>query len=83
MAEMVRGTLRRDMLQEGIINLVDVASELFGWVGARTPPRERAAAFNVATAYLKQHGKPLTTPVTLIRQGQGERSFVFRALFVD
>ena len=83
MAEMVRGTLRRDMLQEGIINLVDVASELFVWVGARTPPRERAAAFNVATAYLKQHGKPLTTPVTLIRQGQGERSFVFRALFVD
>ena len=81
MGAVARGDLRREMLIEDEVNLVDLGHEIFVWIGGGASSIERASAFNTATAFLKQRALPLTTPVTLIKQGQGERSPIFSRLF--
>ena len=45
--------------------------------------RERAAAMNTATLYLKTQGKPITTPVSVIKEGSGVHNPTFTTIFAN
>ena len=59
-SEVARGDLKRSMLSSEDVYLVDPGPELLVWVGSKASERERAAAFNTASAYLKQHKGDVT-----------------------
>ena len=50
---------------------------------SRASQRERAAAMNTATQYLKLQGKPITTPVSVIKEGSGVKSPTFKKIFAN
>lgn len=71
------------MLSSDDVYLVDSGPQLFVWLGAAASSRERAAAFNTASTYLKTQGKPITTPVSVLKEGQGMRNSVFKTIFAN
>jgi len=81
--EIARGDLKQDMLLAADVYLVDTGPQLIVWVGSKSSDAERAAAFNTASSYLKQQGKPMTTPVSVLKEGQGARHAVFKKIFAN
>lgn len=81
--EVARGDLKKEMLTSDDVYVVDPGPELIVWVGCRASQRERAAAMNTATHYLKMQGKPITTPVSVIKEGSGVKSPTFKKIFAN
>ena len=79
-----RDMLKRDMLASDDVYLIDSGRELLVWVGGYVEglaeAKSAAAAFNTASAYLRQSGQAITTPVTLIREGQEGQCELFRSV---
>ena len=80
-SEVGRGDLKRSMLASEDVYVVDVESQLLVWVGSKASEKERAAAFNTASAYLKQSGKPITTPVAVLKEANALRNATFKKIF--
>ena len=69
--EVERGSLKRSMLTNDDVYLVDAGIEVLVWIGSLASERERKAGFNTASHFLRMHGRPLSTPVTILKEGQG------------
>lgn len=82
-AEVARGDLKQSMLSSDDVYIVDPGPQLLVWVGSKASSKERAAAFNTASTYLKTQGKPITTPVSVLKEGQGMRHSVFKKIFAN
>lgn len=81
--EVGRGDLTKSMLSSDDVFVVDPGPELIVWIGSGASQRERAAAMNTATQYLKSQGKPITTPVSVIKEGSGVRHATFQKIFAN
>ena len=81
--EVGRGDLTKSMLSSDDVSVVDPGPELIVWIGSGASQRERAAAMNTATQYLKSQGKPITTPVSVIKEGSGVRHATFQKIFAN
>jgi len=83
MSEVARGDLKKEMLCSTDVFVVDPGPELIVWVGSGASQRERAAAMNTATLYLKTQRKPITTPVSVIKEGSGVHNPTFTKIFAN
>lgn len=82
-AEVGRGDLKRAMLASDDVFLCDTGAAVLVWIGGGASARESAAAMDTATKYLAQAGKPLTTSVTVIKEGFGRKDPIFREVFAN
>mmetsp|Transcript_8977 Transcript_8977/g.29660 ORF Transcript_8977/g.29660 Transcript_8977/m.29660 type:complete len:372 (+) Transcript_8977:81-1196(+) len=67
--EVARGELSKDMLGSEDVYLVDAGLEVFVYVGSNASDQERRNAMSTAVSYLGSTGKPLHTPLHLLKQG--------------
>ena len=82
MSEVGRGSLGKGLLHSDDVYVCDAGGEgLLVWVGAGTTQKERAAAMNTATKYLKQYGKKTSTPVTVLKEHGADRNKIFQKVF--
>ena len=79
--EVGRGDLTMDMLNSSDVFIVDPGPELLVWLGSEASERERAASFNTASKYLRSVGKPMKTPVAVLKEGQEGRNDLFNKIF--
>lgn len=68
--EVGRGDLTKGMLEPANVYICDPGHHLMVWTGRDASDRERRTAMITATKYLRFSSKPLTTPVSMVRQGQ-------------
>jgi len=82
-AEVGRGDLKRSMLTSDDVFMCDLAPgpEVIIWVGAKASQKERASAMSTAVEYLKACGRPVTTSVTMLKEGQESRFKPFKKIF--
>ena len=78
-SKVAEGTLHTSQLEPRDVFVVDAGIELFVWIGSQASGREKSSAMKYATQYLRDHGKPETTPVTVVKEGQLHH--VFMSLF--
>ena len=81
--EVGRGDLKRAMLGRDDVYVVDAGPELIVWVGEGASNKERAAAFNTASSYLRTQARPLTTPVSVIKSKQSDQHALFKQIFAN
>ena len=46
--------------------------------GSGASDRDRVAVFNTGSAFLRSQSRPLTTPVSVIKEGQGKHHPMFK-----
>ena len=81
MSEVGRGDLTLGMLDTSDVFLCDTGPALLIWIGGDASPKESAAAMDTATKYLKQMQKPLTTQVTVLKEGFTASCPTFQEVF--
>ena len=74
-----QGSLQKSQLQSSDVFIVDATIQVFVWVGKAASTSEKSQAMKYATQFIKDSGKPDTTPVTVIKEGQIHH--VFQSLF--
>jgi len=81
--EVARGDLKKSMLSAEDVYLVDLApgGEVITWVGSGASQKERASAMSTSLEYLKSKGRPVSTSVTMLKEGQEGRSALFKKVF--
>lgn len=79
--EVGRGELSQEMLDSADVFLCDNGPAVLLWIGSEASPKESAAAMDTANKYLSMHDKPLTTPVTVVKEGFGKSDPMFQELF--
>ena len=63
--------------------LCDSGPQVMIWIGSNASPKESAAAFDTANKYLLQASKPLTTEVTVLKEGNTTSCKRFTEIFSD
>ena len=81
--EVGRGDLKKGMLNTDDVYVCDPGPELLVWVGNGASQKERAAAMNTATAYLKSQGKSIRTPVAVLKEDVAHRHATFQKIFAN
>lgn len=81
MAEVGRGELTTSMLNGDDVFLCDSGPAVMIWIGANASPKESAAAMDTANKYLLQASKPLTTEVTVLKEGHTQSCKRFNEIF--
>ena len=69
------GRLTLSMLDSNDAFLVDAGIQLFIWIGNGASKVEKSQAFKIATQYLEENGRPSTTPITRVMEGQVHHVF--------
>jgi len=69
------GKIVQSMLDPNDAFVLDAGIELFIWIGSGASQKEKSYAMKHAMEYLKQVGKPATTPITRVVQGQVHHVF--------
>jgi len=69
----------KDMLESNDVFIVDTNIAVFVWIGNGSSKMEKSGAMKMADEYLAQHGKPKTTPITTLKEGQ--INFAFEGAF--
>jgi len=69
------GALNQGMLDSNDAFIIDAKIEIFVWVGKKASETEKQHCMKYAMDYLKDQGKPSTTPVTRIKDGQVHHVF--------
>jgi gelsolin len=64
------GRLSKQMLDSNDAFIIDAGIELFVWIGKNASQKEKSYAMKNAMEYLQREGKPLTTPITRVVEGQ-------------
>mmetsp|Transcript_91504 Transcript_91504/g.222204 ORF Transcript_91504/g.222204 Transcript_91504/m.222204 type:complete len:204 (-) Transcript_91504:137-748(-) len=72
--EVGRGDLQKSMLSTDSVYICDPGHQLMVWTGRGASDRERRTAMITATKYLRFSSKPLTTSVSMVREGQAMRA---------
>mmetsp|Transcript_22608 Transcript_22608/g.65147 ORF Transcript_22608/g.65147 Transcript_22608/m.65147 type:complete len:371 (-) Transcript_22608:152-1264(-) len=67
--EVGRGELSRDMLTSDSVYLCDVGQQVLVWLGAEASDAARRQGMISATKYMKFNNRPVTTPVTVVKEG--------------
>ena len=80
-SEVARGDLTKAMLGSDDVFVVDPGPQLLVWVGNGASQLERVSAMNTATAYLKTQGKPIHTPVSVLKEDAAHRHPLFQKIF--
>jgi len=73
------GHLTMGMLDTNDVFIVDAKIQVFVWVGSRSTKQEKSQSMKYAEQYLKTEGRPVTTPITQLKEGQTH--FMFAAVF--
>ena len=81
MTEIGRGELTPSMLDSDDVFVCDPGPELLVWIGGKASAKERAAAMNTATHYLKAQGKAITTPVSVLKEESAMRHPTWKKIF--
>uniref|UniRef100_A0A7S3C1Y5 Gelsolin-like domain-containing protein n=1 Tax=Prasinoderma singulare TaxID=676789 RepID=A0A7S3C1Y5_9VIRI len=71
--------LDEKMLDTDDVFIIDAQVATVVWIGAGSSDEEKANAMRTAMTFLERHGRPLHTPVNVIKQGQS--SDLFRSIF--
>lgn len=79
--EVARGDLSKDMLKSQDVFLCDTGPSILIWIGSDASPKESAAAMDTANKYLTQQSKPLTTEVTVLKDGHTSNNKQFTEIF--
>jgi gelsolin len=64
------GKVLQSMFKSDDVFILDANVSVFVWIGKGASQAEKSQAMKVATEYLKNNNKPLTTPVMRIMEGQ-------------
>lgn len=83
MTEIGRGELTKGMLSSSDVFICDTGPSVMLWIGADASARESAAAMDSANKYLTQANKPLTTKVTVLKEGYTSGCSAFNEVFAD
>jgi gelsolin len=78
--KVAEGKLDGKMLNSNDAFILDADIQVWIWVGKNASATEKSQVMKYATDYLKQHNRPLTTPITRIMDGQVHQ--IFSSLFV-
>jgi len=70
-----KGNIKKSKLQSEDVFFVDNGHTLYVWIGAKTSKDEKAMAMTYATDFLKASGRPLSTPVLRVIEGNEPTSF--------
>jgi len=68
--KIIEGKVVQSMLKSQDVFIVDAAVQVFVWIGKGSSKAEKSQAMKYAMEYLKHAGKPPTTPITRINEGQ-------------
>ena len=69
-SKITEGKVTQSMLKSQDVFIVDANYEVFVWIGKGASKAEKSQAMKYAVDYLKHAGKPDTTPITRIMEGQ-------------
>uniref|UniRef100_A0A7S0HCD5 Gelsolin-like domain-containing protein n=1 Tax=Phaeocystis antarctica TaxID=33657 RepID=A0A7S0HCD5_9EUKA len=83
MEEVGRGELSMSMLKPFDVFLCDTGPSILVWIGGEASPKESAAAMDTANKYLVQMQKPLTTEVTVLKDGHTSGHKRFQEIFAN
>ncbi len=83
MSEVGRGELTRSMLESSAVHIIDTGPSVLVWIGGEASARESAAAMDTANKYLVMTEKPMTTAVTVLKEGFGDRNPAFKSIFAN
>ena len=83
MEEVGRGELSMSMLKPLDVFLCDTGPSILVWIGGEASPKESAAAMDTANKYLVQMQKPLTTEVTVLKDGHTSGHKPFQEIFAN
>ena len=83
MEEVGRGELSMSMLKPLDVFLCDTGPAILVWIGGEASPKESAAAMDTANKYLVQMQKPLTTEVTVLKDGHTSGHKPFQEIFAN
>eukprot|EP00929_Paragymnodinium_shiwhaense_P005509 TRINITY_DN10761_c0_g1_i1.p1 TRINITY_DN10761_c0_g1~~TRINITY_DN10761_c0_g1_i1.p1 ORF type:complete len:368 (+),score=90.00 TRINITY_DN10761_c0_g1_i1:55-1158(+) len=78
--EVKRGGLTRAMLDSRKVYIIDAGRRVFVWLGSSAPTQLKREGMSMATQFLAQEGKPVETPVTIIKDGANIRNRDFAAI---
>jgi len=67
--------VKKTQLDKMDVFLLDSGKQLFIWVGSGSTKEEKHHAMNYAVNYLQQFGRPTTTPITRVLEGQEQKEF--------
>jgi len=74
--EVARGAeATREKLNSDDAYILDAGHTVFVWVGDKASKAERSKGITFATGYLKDHGRPLTTPVVRVLETSASADF--------
>jgi len=76
--EVASGKTPKSKLDHKDVFILDNSVEVYIWVGSQASPAEKKVALQIATDYLKNNHKPLTTPI--VRVVEGAENEYFHAL---
>jgi len=82
-SEVARGDLKKDMLSSDDVYMVDPSpgAEVIIWVGSAASQKERGSAMATAVEYLKINGRPLSTSITMLKEGSAHSLPLFKRIF--
>ena len=63
--------------------IIDAKNQLLVWLGDDASQREKNAAFNTASWYLRQTRRPMETPVSVLKQGSARTHPLFKKLMCE
>jgi len=67
--------VKKNQLDKMDVFLLDSGKQLFIWVGSGSTKEEKHHAMNYAVNYLQQFGRPTSTPITRVLEGQESKDF--------
>eukprot|EP00928_Gymnodinium_smaydae_P024941 TRINITY_DN20021_c0_g2_i1.p1 TRINITY_DN20021_c0_g2~~TRINITY_DN20021_c0_g2_i1.p1 ORF type:complete len:422 (-),score=92.31 TRINITY_DN20021_c0_g2_i1:62-1291(-) len=75
--------LRRTWLDSRRVLLLDNGFHIYVWQGKGAPSGARAAAVHQAQEYLRSYRRPEMLPITVVKEGQGDRVGAFSDAFYE
>lgn len=79
--EVARGELKLAMLETNDVFICDAGAAVIVWVGKGASDGEKKNAMQTAVKYLKQKGMPISTPISLFREGKPIHDKLFCKIF--
>jgi gelsolin len=70
-----KGNIKKSVLKSEDVFFLDTGPTLYVWVGSGTSKNEKAMAMQYATDFLKGAGRPLSTPVLRVIEGNEPAAF--------